>query len=87
MAPEDSILNVRKPAPVCARHIIGQFLPDLVLGCLQRVVPEGIQAEGSAGIWGIQARGGSELSDTKVSSALPTFDLLFSRFFAIRKSS
>ena len=77
LAPEDSILNVRKPAPVCARHIIGQFLPDLVLGCLQRVVPEGIQAEGSAGIWGIQARGGSELSDTKVSSALPTFDLLF----------
>ena len=77
LAPEDSILNVRKPAPVCARHIIGQFLPDLVLGCLQRVVPEGIQAEGSAGIWGIQARGGRELSDTEVASALPTFDLLF----------
>tara|TARA_B100000579_G_scaffold437256_1_gene465888 strand:+ start:730 stop:2484 length:1755 start_codon:yes stop_codon:yes gene_type:complete len=77
LAPEDSILNVRKPAPVCARHIIGQFLPDLVLGCLQRVVPEGVQAEGSAGIWGIQARGGRELSDTEVASALPTFDLLF----------
>tara|TARA_Y100000739_G_scaffold199304_1_gene182822 strand:+ start:192 stop:1946 length:1755 start_codon:yes stop_codon:yes gene_type:complete len=77
LAPKDSILNVRKPAPVCARHIIGQFLPDLVLGCLQRVVPEGIQAEGSAGIWGIQARGGRELSDIEVASALPTFDLLF----------
>ncbi len=77
LAPEDSILNVRKPAPVCARHIIGQFLPDLVLGCLQRVVPEGVQAEGSAGIWGIQARGGRELSDIEVASALPTFDLLF----------
>ena len=80
-APEGSILNVRKPAPVCARHIIGQFLPDLMLGCLEQVVLEGIPAEGAAGIWGVQMRGGGELIDstpTKLNALnIPTYDLLF----------
>ena len=80
-APEGSILNVRKPSPVCARHIIGQFLPDLMLGCLENVVTEGIPAEGSAGIWGIQMRGGGELMDlgpqNNKAPQLPTYDLLF----------
>ncbi len=78
-APEGSILNVRKPAPVCARHIIGQFLPDLMLGCLEKVVLDEIPAEGAAGIWGVQMRGGGELMDPARSkaSSIPTYDLLF----------
>lgn len=59
-APPGSILNVARPAPVCARHIIGQFLPELVLGCLAEVMPELIPAEGAACNWGIQLRGNAE---------------------------
>ncbi|MBT3701050.1 MAG: hydantoinase B/oxoprolinase family protein, partial [Alphaproteobacteria bacterium] len=35
-APIGSILNVERPWPVCARHIIGQFLPEVVMGWLAK---------------------------------------------------
>ncbi len=57
-APEGSVLNVRHPWPVSARHIIGQFLPDVVMGCLAQAVPERVPAEGAASLWGAQLRGG-----------------------------
>ncbi|MDE0386179.1 MAG: hydantoinase B/oxoprolinase family protein [Defluviicoccus sp.] len=60
-APVGSILNVEKPRPVCARHIIGQFLPDAVLGCLAKVPGLEVPAEGAACLWGIQMRGGPEI--------------------------
>jgi len=60
-APKGSILNVERPWPVCARHIIGQFLPELVMGCLAKIVPERVPAEGAACLWGIQLRGGPEI--------------------------
>lgn len=59
-APEGSILNVRHPAPVCARHIIGQFLPEVALGALAGALPGRIPAEGAACNWGLQLRGGAE---------------------------
>jgi N-methylhydantoinase B/oxoprolinase/acetone carboxylase alpha subunit len=62
VAPQGSILNVTRPNPVSARHIIGQFLPEAVLGCLAQIVPEKVPAEGSAGLWGIQLRGGPEVA-------------------------
>jgi N-methylhydantoinase B/oxoprolinase/acetone carboxylase alpha subunit len=58
-APEGCILNVKRPAPVAARHIIGQFLPELILGCLADVLPHLIPAEGAACNWGLQLRGTS----------------------------
>ena len=59
-APDGCILNVRPPAPVSARHIIGQFLPELVLGCLAELLPELTPAEGAASNWGLQLRGTGE---------------------------
>jgi 5-oxoprolinase (ATP-hydrolysing)/N-methylhydantoinase A len=56
-APAGSILNVQHPRPVCARHIIGQFLPEVVLGCLARALPGRIPSEGAACNWGLQLRG------------------------------
>lgn len=56
-APVGCILNVERPAPVCARHIIGQFLPELVLGCLADVLPDLVPAQGSSCNWGLQLRG------------------------------
>ena len=40
-APEGSILNVPRPWPVAARHVIGHMLPDLVFGCLHQAIPSG----------------------------------------------
>jgi N-methylhydantoinase B/oxoprolinase/acetone carboxylase alpha subunit len=60
-APKGSILNVERPWPVCARHIIGQFLPEVVMGCLAQITPELVPAEGAACLWGIQLRGGPEI--------------------------
>ena len=60
-APKGSILNVEHPWPVAARHIIGQFLPEVVMGCLAKILPDRVPAEGSACLWGIQLRGGPEI--------------------------
>jgi 5-oxoprolinase (ATP-hydrolysing)/N-methylhydantoinase A len=59
-APIGSILNVERPAPVCARHIIGQFLPEVVLGCLADIKPDLVPAEGASCNWGLQLRGIAE---------------------------
>lgn len=56
-APNDSILNAQRPAPVAARHILGQMLPDVVFGCLRQAIPDRIPAEGTACIWDITVRG------------------------------
>ncbi|QMW24526.1 hydantoinase B/oxoprolinase family protein [Sandaracinobacteroides saxicola] len=54
-APEGSILNARRPAAVSARHMIGQMLPDLVLGALGALLP--VPAEGAGLIWNPSLRG------------------------------
>jgi N-methylhydantoinase B len=56
-APEGCILNVRRPAAVAARHVVGHFLPHVVAGALGQALPERVMAEGSANIWGIQISG------------------------------
>jgi N-methylhydantoinase B len=56
-APEGSILNATRPAPVAARHIVGLFLPDAVMGALAQAVPDRVIAESSSGIWVVDIRG------------------------------
>ncbi len=56
-APEGTILNAPYPAAVCARHIVGQLLPDVVFGCLEQVVPERVPAEGASALWNMTFRG------------------------------
>ena len=50
-APLGSILNAEFPAPVSARHAVGQMLPDVVLGCLDQALPGVAPAEGASCIW------------------------------------
>lgn len=80
-APPGSILNVSRPWPVCARHIIGQFLPDVVMGCLAQVIPERVPAEGAACVWGVQIRGGPEVDAAsgfkREGAATEPFEILF----------
>ncbi len=57
-APEGCILNATHPAAVQGRSIIGQMLPDVVFGCLQQAVPDGVPAEGTSCLWNVRLMGG-----------------------------
>jgi len=59
-APKGSILNAVYPVAVCARHIIGQMLPDVVFGCLEKAIPDLVPAEGASCLWNITFRGKSD---------------------------
>jgi N-methylhydantoinase B len=50
-APEGSILNCTEPAPVAARHLVGHFLPGLVLGALGQASQARALAESSDSLW------------------------------------
>jgi N-methylhydantoinase B len=56
-APSGTIVNVERPWPVAARHVIGQMLPDVVFGCLAQAIPDRVPAEGSSCLWSVQLRG------------------------------
>ncbi|MFZ9036984.1 MAG: hydantoinase B/oxoprolinase family protein [Gammaproteobacteria bacterium] len=53
-APKNCILNAVHPAPVAIRHVLGQFLPDVVFGALHKMSPDTVPAEGSSALWIIQ---------------------------------
>ncbi len=46
-----SCLAPERPAPVTARHVIGQMLPDAVFGCLYQALPDETPAESAGSIW------------------------------------
>jgi N-methylhydantoinase B len=60
--PEGCILNAPRPYPVSVRHVVGQLLPDLMMGCLHGAVPERVTAEGSSALWNPPLRGGAQVS-------------------------
>jgi N-methylhydantoinase B len=60
--PEGCILNAPRPYPVSVRHVIGQLLPDLMMGCLHQAVPDRVAAEGSSCLWNPPLRGGAAVS-------------------------
>jgi len=62
-APENCILNALHPFPVATRHVIGQMLPDLVMGCLNQALDDQVPAEGTSCLWNLFAFGGSSQID------------------------
>lgn len=50
-APEGSILNCKEPAAVASRHLVGHFLPSLVLGALSQAMPNQLIAGSADPIW------------------------------------
>ena len=50
-APAGTILNAPDPCAVATRHVVGQMLPDVMLGCLHQAVPERVPAEGTSCLW------------------------------------
>jgi len=57
-APEGCILNAPRPAAVNIRHVTGQMLPDVVLGCLEQARPGIAPAEGASSLWNPMLSGG-----------------------------
>jgi N-methylhydantoinase B len=62
-APENCILNALHPFPVATRHVVGQMLPDLVIGCLSQALDDQVPAEGTSCLWNLFAFGGSSQID------------------------
>lgn len=60
--PEGCILNAPRPYPVSVRHVVGQLIPDLMMGCLHQAVPDRVVAEGSSCLWNPPLRGGAQVS-------------------------
>jgi len=68
-APAGSILNAVPPSAVCGRHLVGHYLPSLVMGALSGVAGTHVMAPGSDALWeshimGADPRTGRETSFT-----------------------
>ena len=72
--PEGCILNAPRPRAVAVRHVIGQLLPDLMMGCLHQAVPDRVTAEGSSALWNPPLRGGPIVSGAN--SPLTDFEVI-----------
>jgi N-methylhydantoinase B len=46
-----SIVHPLDPSPVTARHVVGQMLPDVAMGCLAAAVPGISPAESAGSMW------------------------------------
>ncbi|WP_410662357.1 hydantoinase B/oxoprolinase family protein [Amycolatopsis sp. lyj-84] len=62
-APEGSVLNCAPPAPVASRHLIGHFLPSLLITALHEALPGNTLAHSADALWmtiwrGTEAGGG-----------------------------
>ncbi len=51
LAPPGSVVAPLRPSPVTARHVVGQMLPDLMFGCLERALAGQVPAESAGSIW------------------------------------
>jgi N-methylhydantoinase B len=72
--PEGCILNAPRPRAVSVRHVVGQLLPDLMMGCLHQAAPSRVTAEGSSCLWNPPLRGGPIVSGPN--SPLADFEVI-----------
>ena len=56
-APEGSLLNARRPAPVWGRHLSGHYAPPAIFGALSSVLPERVVAESGSPLWNVYFKG------------------------------
>lgn len=70
-APHGSILNAPDPSAVAARHVVGQMLPDVVLGCLNQIIPDRVPAEGTSCLYNPVLLGGHGITDEDYGDSKP----------------
>ncbi|MBT5217211.1 MAG: hydantoinase B/oxoprolinase family protein, partial [Gammaproteobacteria bacterium] len=56
-APEGSILNPLRPAPVWARHLTGHYLPPVIFSALAKLIPDRIIADCGSPVWNVYFAG------------------------------
>jgi N-methylhydantoinase B len=56
-APEGSLLNPRRPAPVWGRHLSGHYLPPIIFSALSQCLPERVIADCGSPIWNVYFSG------------------------------
>lgn len=59
-APEGSILNPIRPAPVWARHLTGHYLPPVIFSALAKLIPDRIIADCGSPVWNVYFSGKHE---------------------------
>ncbi|MEH6728901.1 MAG: hydantoinase B/oxoprolinase family protein, partial [Hyphomicrobiales bacterium] len=64
------VVSAERPSPVTARHVIGQALPDLMLGCLEQALPGEVLAESSGALWTLSLSGAGTTQFTSLNVAL-----------------
>ena len=64
------VVSAEHPSPVTARHVIGQALPDLMLGCLEKAMPGKVLAESSGALWTMSLSGAGASEFTSLNVAL-----------------
>lgn len=69
-APPGLIVSAERPAPVSARHVVGQALPDLVLGCLAKAMPGTVLSESSGALWTMSLAGTGKAPFSSLNVAL-----------------
>ena len=69
-APPGLIVSAERPAPVSARHVIGQALPDLMFGCLEQALPGQVLAESAGALWTLSLSGAGERRFTSLNVVL-----------------
>ena len=56
-APEGSLLNPLRPAPVWARHLTGHYLPPVIFSALAQLIPDRIIADCGSPVWNVYFAG------------------------------
>ncbi len=62
-APEGSLVNPRRPAPVWGRHLSGHYMPPAIYGALSQVAPDKVIADCGSPLWNVYFKGWREGSD------------------------
>jgi len=56
-APEGSLVNPRRPAPVWGRHLSGHYMPPAIYGALAQVAPDKVIADCGSPLWNVYFKG------------------------------
>jgi N-methylhydantoinase B len=57
LAPEGSLVNPTRPAPVWGRHLSGHYLPFVIFGALSKIIPDRVIADSGSPIWNVYFKG------------------------------
>jgi N-methylhydantoinase B len=59
-APEGSLVNPQRPAPIWARHLTGHYLPPVIFSALANIIPDQVIADCGSPIWNVYFAGRQE---------------------------